>query len=187
MQFRLVFEGEIRSSQNPDKLRMVHNIREQLAPQVEGVWEYPPYSDVLDWRLQQPPGELSIYKSYQNHVFLPLVAERVGLCGEVDILLLRRQPKGSIISSQGDLDNRMKMLIDALRAPTPSEVQALQKKGLLHDGPHYCVFHDDNLITNLSINVDRLHGQASDSIKTVAIITVSVKVAQAMIGNMNMF
>ena len=47
----------------------------------------------------------------------PLIDERYGLACALDILFLRRDEPGNVIKSGGDIDNRLKVLFDALRTP----------------------------------------------------------------------
>jgi hypothetical protein len=49
--------------------------------------------------------------------FLPLINEATGVGCSLDILFLRRDPPGALIRSGGDIDNRVKVLFDALRMP----------------------------------------------------------------------
>ncbi|HZO42622.1 MAG TPA: hypothetical protein VFE97_25630 [Methylomirabilota bacterium] len=51
--------------------------------------------------------------------FVPLISQRAGLIVELDVLFLRPQLPGAVVSSGGDLDNRIKTLLDALRIPEP--------------------------------------------------------------------
>ncbi len=48
--------------------------------------------------------------------FVPLVREEISLLCSVGILFLRRDIPGSLLSA-GDIDNRIKTVIDTLRRP----------------------------------------------------------------------
>src|SRR5579864_2628783 len=82
--------------------------------------------------------------------FSPLVCEEFSLLCSLEVLFLRRDFPIGVISA-GDLDNRVKTLIDALRKPhnaneltgneTPSEVE----------DPFFCLLEDDDLVTALSV------------------------------------
>ncbi len=61
--------------------------------------------------------------------FVPLVRESLSLLCSLDVLFLRRDFPGSVISA-GDIDNRIKTLIDALRRPrSGNELQIKQPSG----------------------------------------------------------
>jgi len=49
--------------------------------------------------------------------FVPLVREAAGFTCALDILFLRRDNPGHLIKSGGDIDNRIKVLLDGLRMP----------------------------------------------------------------------
>lgn len=88
--------------------------------------------------------------------FAPLVAESVGLTAELDILLLWPASPGKIITSGGDIDNRIKTLLDALKLP--SEPTALPPNTMPQPGeePFFCLLEDDSLITRINVETDRL-------------------------------
>jgi len=85
----------------------------------------------------------------------PLVREDLGIAAALDILFLRRDPPGEIISGGGDLDNRLKVLFDALRKPkTREEVKGFTPEG--GEDPFFYLLEDDLLINDVRINTDRL-------------------------------
>jgi hypothetical protein len=87
--------------------------------------------------------------------FLPLITERIGTACSLDILFLRRDDPGKIIQSGGDIDNRIKVLFDALRIPRVcDEVAGFSPDA--DENPLYCLLEDDTLINQVSINTDRL-------------------------------
>jgi hypothetical protein len=71
-------------------------------------------------------------------------------------LFLRRDVAGSAIISGGDIDNRLKVLIDALKMPGEcSQIHNNWEPSSDHD-PFYCLMEDDSLITEIKITTDRL-------------------------------
>jgi hypothetical protein len=86
--------------------------------------------------------------------FLPLISEYFGLTCSLDILFLRRDAPGQLIQSGGDIDNRIKVLLDGLRMPkSVEECKEVPKEG---ENPFFCLLEDDSLITKISITTDRL-------------------------------
>ena len=73
----------------------------------------------------------------------------------LEILFLRRDVPGSVIHA-GDLDNRIKTLIDALRRP--QSAQELRGFEIPNEDevPFYCLLEDDRLVTSLSVETDTL-------------------------------
>jgi hypothetical protein len=79
-----------------------------------------------------------------------------GELGPLDILFLRRDPPGSPIITGGDIDNRLKVLLDGLKMPKDcSQLPANWRPGL-DQNPLYCLMEDDNLITEIKVTSDRL-------------------------------
>jgi hypothetical protein len=73
----------------------------------------------------------------------------------LDILFLRRDQPGGVVRHGGDVDNRIKVLLDGLRMPDRVE----ELGGLAIDAdenPFYCLLEDDKLITEVNITTDRL-------------------------------
>lgn len=85
---------------------------------------------------------------------MPLITEDHGIGCGLDILFLRRDKPGGIVNIGGDIDNRIKVLFDALRIPSSdSEVVGLPSDD---PDPFYCLLEDDKLITDVRITTDRL-------------------------------
>jgi hypothetical protein len=71
--------------------------------------------------------------------FVPLITQDEGLACAIDILFLRPEAPGSIITKGGgDIDNRIKTLFDALRIPQEcSEVEGLSPGP--NEVPFFCL------------------------------------------------
>ncbi|HZM57458.1 MAG TPA: hypothetical protein VFC03_20785 [Acidimicrobiales bacterium] len=76
-------------------------------------------ANTRDENLSEEPqqGRISILMPIGAHVFAPLICTNLRLLAELDILMLRPEVPGRIIN-HGDIDNRLKTLFDALRAPS---------------------------------------------------------------------
>jgi hypothetical protein len=105
------------------------------------------------------------------HRFAPLITERVYNGCSVSVLFLRRDTPNTPLIHQGDLDNRMKVLFDALRMPQkPLEIEdSLQPTD---QNPCFCLVEDDKYIDHVSITTDRLLVplQAGESIEDVLVV-----------------
>jgi hypothetical protein len=87
--------------------------------------------------------------------FVPIIHRPHELACELDILFLRRERPGAIVSHGGDLDNRLKTLFDALRMPH----DALELAGVVPECPNqrmYCLLEDDALITRIQVSTQQL-------------------------------
>jgi len=117
--------------------------------------------------------------------FLPLVTEAAYLVCELDILFLRQEAKGSVVNQFGDLDNRLKVLFDALRMPDPNEIPPAITT---LDNPFFCLLENDSLITSFRITSEKLleNYEALNRSRVRLVINVIVKVFRLTSGNMSM-
>lgn len=169
MEFRLVYEGPLPAAgrsggagRNPDK----HRIRRYLHPQLKQLWKVQrPLSEIaaLNHEYPLPDGTitkgngieaLSAHYSKFGFRFVPAINKRYGWVCDLDILFLRREEAGAVING-GDIDNRLKVLFDALRVPENWEEIKDEKPGLDED-PFFCLMESDSLITSLTVSTDRL-------------------------------
>src|SRR5712675_1742218 len=154
MEFSLYYRGPLRA--NADATEK-HRRRKLFHQQLKVVWSQPPLDDEHD--LLNPihgPKNTCILKSLGAFQFAPLITEPLFLVGELEITMLRPQPPGSIVTRGGDIDNRLKTLLDALSMPP--EVGALPD-GVEPDpeeSPFFCLLEDDKLLTRVSVATDRL-------------------------------
>ncbi|MCA1967765.1 MAG: hypothetical protein LDL42_01435 [Rhizobium sp.] len=183
MEFRLVFDGDLRPHQQIG-LKEINKIRMELAPQLRGAWAYPPLSDVLHWKDQEPDAvHLNCRTTIEGVLFIPIISAKTSLFAEIDVLLLRAQAPGRLISNHGDIDNRLKTLLDALRVPSRDQVKKLKECNAFEDGPQYCLLEDDNLVTKLSVSTDRLLAEPNGSQRTLAVLSVRARPSRVVIGN----
>jgi hypothetical protein len=168
MQFRLTYEGLLLAgtSSNP-RAQHKHEIRRIFHPQLRRLWEISPHLSGM----RHPPlnlVELNRGKDESRvdglaekwarcgYHFVPLVTEDLSVseCA-LDILFLRPDAPGSLISS-GDIDNRLKVLFDALRMPSDAgELGGFDTPGK-DENPFFCLLQDDKLITKVSVETDVL-------------------------------
>ncbi len=77
----------------------------------------------------------------------------------------------------GDIDNRLKTLIDALRVPTPNENYSAISQ-VESEKPFYCLLEDDKFLTRMALETDEMlepvNGAMVDS-EVRLIITVEVR------------
>jgi len=180
MPFHLYYRGRLTS--NGDA-REKQAIRDCIHPQLVKLWSLDPqqsYRNFLDPNPQ--PGDSNILYPLNGCNFACIVSERIKVHAELDILFLRPQPKGSLINSGGDIDNRLKTLFDGLRRPqNSSELPA----GFFPpaDSVFHCLLSDDSLITRVSVNTDHLLDAQTDR-EVLLIIQVHVRRTTTIIGNL---
>jgi hypothetical protein len=77
----------------------------------------------------------------------------------------------------GDIDNRVKLLIDALRIPSDASEMKKRTGDDPDPNPMYCLLQDDNLITSFKVKTDRLLFSMGDSANEACVI-IRVETAQ---------
>lgn len=177
MKFTLVWQGKLPSSGNKSKPADVARIRADLSPQLEYLWQTHPALQVLkdcgfinnpaSRTVNLVPGATSRYiaehfpgsmidlcepLSVGGHKFKPLVRKSLDLSCRLDVLFLRQDDPGAIISQGGDLDGRIKVLLDALRMPTNAELTVQGAPA----GDTYCLMEADTLVSGLEVETERL-------------------------------
>lgn len=154
MQFTLTYRGSLKSNARPtDK----DKLRQHFHRQLKLLWTAYPLSEYGDWL--QPLDEknqISVLRPKHGFTFAPLVCQKMRAVAELDIKLLWPHAPGSIITSGGDIDNRLKTLFDSLKLP--SEPTALPSCILpeVNEEPFFCLLEDDSLIARVSVDADRL-------------------------------
>ena len=105
-------------------------------------------------------GAQRMSERFQNrgYNFLPLIGDVFGgittACA-IDVLFLRRDDPGKIVTSGGDIDNRIKTLFDALKMPKLGEFDPPQPPAD-DENPFFCLVQDDSLINEIRVVTDRL-------------------------------
>jgi hypothetical protein len=179
MRFHLVYSGPLSASGNKSKLAEAAKIRVELHSQMQQLWQTHNALAVLksegarrDPKYPMMPGsprkaarhqgitgysDCLTYITVKDQPFFPLVRRSLDLTCELDILFLRQQDPGELISQGGDIDNRIKTLLDALRVPSPDEqerapsiVPSEEAQGL------HCLLESDTLVSRLNVDTDRL-------------------------------
>lgn len=139
---------------------------------------------VSEWRGKG--GELEIldlFAPIDKHGawFRPLVRDSHALHCGLKVLFLRKEQPGKIYQG-GDIDGRIKTLLDALSMPQHAE--QIVERTSSQSSPIYCLLQDDFSVSGLEVQSERLltdQNHPSDFVRLV--IEVDVRVRQAMIYN----
>ncbi len=187
MKFRLLYEGPI-APWKRGNLQGIHAIRKDLHPQLRELWQHQPLNINTSKWLRSPEeyagGTIGLYETRGATVFAPLVSKRRDLHCELEITFLRRQAPGQLIGEGGDIDNRVKTLLDALSVPPLAQQRDFQNSEGSTD-PIYCLLQDDSLVIKLSVETDRLLRPTSNEHDLVAIIQVHVTASRLTFSNID--
>jgi hypothetical protein len=176
MRFHLIYNGQLRASASSSKPRDVMAIRRELSPQMKHLWKTHHALEVLlhTGAAQKRPNRYRIGEVTPREFakqdpsafddclttlpvggkwYMPLVRQSLDLNCELQILFLRQQDPGELISQGGDIDNRVKTLLDALRMPTKEEQE---RAGEFNDDGLFCLMESDTLVSRLDVDTGRL-------------------------------
>ena len=186
MKFRLVLHGSVPSKARGGTVMEKHLLRQQVHQQVKSLWSEHGW---LKRGLTPSPrdGKTGLERLADEYArngfrFAPLVNHFSGLGVGLDIILLRRRNAGGVLTAAGDLDNRVKTLIDALRMPRHgSELgEAVPQAG---EDPFFCLLEDDANVYDLFVDAGELltpvaKGETRDHVH--AIIGVTIRFASGL-------
>lgn len=164
VEFTLYYQDRVKA--NGDR-KHKHRIRQCLHRQIKELWNQPPLNEhrslidpsyepigiggnVIVTEYERP----SVVRSVGSYNFASVVSSEIHLVADLTITYLRPGPPGALVQG-GDIDNRMKTLLDALKIPTNTD---LPDKGppLPDQDPLFCLLEDDSLITGLIVKTDSL-------------------------------
>lgn len=94
--------------------------------------------------------------------------------------------RGELIRHGGDIDNRIKTLLDSLRVPEAGEIEALTPD--VTENPFYCLLEDDSLVTGFQVKTERLLEPSSGAESQADVrlmITVIVRPTEVTIENLS--
>jgi hypothetical protein len=188
MKFQLTFDGDLPSLGNsppprrPAKVAAIWTVRNAVSEQLESLWEH---HHLLrgDGGSQPRAAAMKLREPIKRcgHDFVAIVRPALKLKCELAVNMLVNHSPGSLVTGVGDLDNRVKTLLDALRVPKDAQEF---KNVTLAAGLYPCLLEDDAMITALHITTYRYLACPSPSQQHVR-LQISVSVLPAENGFMN--
>lgn len=200
MKFSLTYDGELPASAN-DKRRTKEKwaIREQIDPQLAYLWETHPSLKLAFSRrvISKDPNYGTVLVEDQHHtgpvppspttvlnheidlcasipvrgcLFRPLVRKSYALVCTLKIHFMRNGPAGNVYEG-GDLDNRIKTLLDALTLPQPEQIP----KSVKVPERMHVLLEDDGLVTGFSVESQRLLSRP-DKLENEVRLTIDIDV-----------
>ena len=217
MKFRLTYAGELRATQRdpvgeqPNPLAAhKHEIRREFHRQLKQLWATNKFlrDTKLDWkpRVSRPIADEKSYWSEMNpqpgpmaevladryhefgYRFVPLVRDEISLLCSLSILFLRRDIPGSALSA-GDIDTRIKTVIDALRRPRHANELAYHATPAADENPFFRLLEDDSQVSHLEVETDTLLDPPTDDklddSRARLVVTVELRPYYATLFNLS--
>jgi hypothetical protein len=176
--FTLRYQGHIPSGGKTGKAEDKHRIRTAFSVQLGKKWtqtrlwnQYmemnPPFAQHRPGQFCSPDYMLPFFRvSKCGLTIYPLVTAHNGLWCELEIWLSVFEPR--LLSPTGDIDNKIKIVFDALRMPQVDQEIPDSMRGPGSD-TLYCLLEDDTLIRKFSV-------EAEEAISSPLIEELAVKV-----------
>ena len=167
MEFRLLYQGKLLSDGDS---KHKHEVRRHFHPQLRKLWESNPFlASMMDREfsvLEKDFFGLGFPKSWSLSMyadsfkagsfrFVPLISRYFATACSLNIQLLKPEGSNPLISQSGDIDNRIKTLLDALRIPKLGQ-EMQQIRPAPEEDPFFCLLEDDSLISGFDVTGDRL-------------------------------
>ena len=167
MELRLTYMGKLPSQNSmKNKAAEKHKIRLYLHSQLKKFWRINRFFVAMDKPGASGAGvptaseELAVRFEQNGFGFVPLIGDKWGTACALDILFLRRDSPGNGVW-HGDTDNRIKVLLDALKIPENSDPSIVESGEV--ENPIYVLLQDDNVVVDLRVVADRLLGPIDSS------------------------
>ena len=145
MEFTLFYQGTLKSNGSKEHKQ---SIRREFHKQLMAIWDQGIFPE-----LKRDLIKRNIINRWKigNFNFLPLVNGLYRQLAQLDIFILWPDAPGSIVLNKGDIDNRLKTLLDALRVP--QNIQEIPKgdSPAIDENFFYCLLEDDKLITKITV------------------------------------
>lgn len=185
MRFTLHYRGRLKSAASPvDKQALRRHFHVQLCR----LWNETPLTAFQEFlKPNADPGSLSAITEANGFQFAHLICERLGTVAELEVLLLWPQPPGAIVSAGGDIDNRLKTLFDALRAPREATALPTGEAPRGDDEvPFFVLLEDDRLITRVTVETAQLLEPSTDPAEVELWLRVRVRQVRTMMGTLGL-
>jgi hypothetical protein len=207
MEFYLTYDGRLPASGGEETVKVKHEIRKSIHRQLAELWDTRPELQALGNQLvtlSGYPGQLhyidaaAMTFAVDDFRFVPLVTGDLNLLCHLDILFLRRDDTTALITKPkdeygGDLDNRLKIFLDALRIPNNKSELPRGSAVDADESPYFfCLVQDDSLISKFQLEGAKLlvkpsaQPTAKDAEKHVRLVVkVTVKTTMLTMQNMS--
>ena len=174
LQFTLLYKGPLKSKGSRKEKQA---LRRHFHPQLKKLWNQQPLCNFPDWYNDST--------EVDGFNFVPLVRQDLHLVAKLHITLLRPEPPGSIITSGGDIDNRLKTLLDSLKVPEHDALPT-DDKPTPDENPFCCLLEDDFLITDLRVETAQLLEPKPEQKDVVVLIKVTTVKVASLLGGMEL-
>ena len=163
------------------RLRSTARVPKHSDYAIFGSGDVTPFGSGVHSSSPLPPNYVDLCEPIsQKSSHVPLVRRSLDLNCSLDILFLRHEDPGNLVLQGGDVDGRIKTLLDALTMPKPDVERRLPSK----HPTLYTLLESDALVAGLNVSTDRLLVSPTNGINEVHLV-IEVKVWVLKLGPWN--
>ena len=191
MEFTLHYHGPLKAATGRNKRKdHKHDLRRHFHKQLKELWKLPQLSEFRDSLIVPEPDAAesrALLRRVGQYHFAPLISSYFDLVANLEIVMLRPEPEGRIFVRSGDIDNRLKTLLDALKVPNDEAALPDNASPSPDESPFFCLLEDDSLVTNVDIQTAHwLEPEVQDSDEVVLLLRIRTKPTRVTWGNMGL-
>ena len=179
MRLVLHYRGHLRSNGKPNHK---HELRQTFHRQLRTLWSQKPLVEQTELLVPRKGGNYSLVRPLEDFIFVPLISAEMNVVAELDVVLLRPEPPGSLITQGGDIDNRLKTLFDSLTMPQANQLPPGTAPNSEED-LFFCLLEDDNLVTKVAVRTEQLLEPDIDSSMVDLTVHIRTRVTRLTLGN----
>lgn len=157
MNFTLFYLGKLPSA-NSSTSEKIEKIRRGISPQMRNLFDYGPlknYPMILEPSNEDDTSRpFNLYREVDGHPYTCLINEAMGAACRLSITSFETKGTLSVSNQIGDVDNKLKPLLDALSLPKSQPAQKAESKKSLET--IHCLLEDDSLVWEINIQRKRL-------------------------------
>jgi hypothetical protein len=177
---RLVYEGPLKSNRGAADKQQIRRVLHSQMRELVGRKSMAHFKRLIQSDANVPKTEIRL----RGFRFVPLVTERLNNVAKLHITVLTPEEPGRVVTQGGDLDNRLKTLLDALRVPKNENELPADDAPQSGEDPFFCLLEDDALISGLTVASDRLLRPDSKQSEVLLIIHVTPETTVSNLGIM---
>jgi len=191
MEFTLHYRGPLKAASQRNKRKdHKHDLRRHFHKQLKELWKLPQLSEFRDSLIVPEPDAVetrTLLRRVGQYHFAPLIGSYFHLVASLELVMLRAEPEGRIFVRSGDIDNRLKTLLDALKVPNDEAALPDNVSPSSAESPFFCLLEDDSLVTNVDIQTAHwLEPEVQDSDEVVLLLRIRTKPTRVTLGNMGL-
>jgi hypothetical protein len=191
MEFTLHYRGPLKAATGRNKRKdHKHDLRRHFHKQLKELWKLPQLSEFRDSLIVPEPDAVetrTLLRRVGQYNFAPLIGSYFHLVASLELVMLRAEPEGRIFVRSGDIDNRLKTLLDALKVPNDEAALPDNVSPSSAESPFFCLLEDDSLVTNVDIQTAHwLEPEVQDSDEVVLLLHIRTKPTRVTWGNMGL-